>query len=328
MIKLLVTLILSLGPLNVMAGGDKGNGADPYIAYAKAFPEPQKITDAALLVEEKVSNSNLPEDLKKDIISETQSLERNDRFRYLGNVIVLPGANEEFGHKVPSEEGEFLGLGSFTIDEKGAQVYFTERTLEYNEVKFAKLMLHEVLHHFLSQHLNNDEFYIERLVEQIWSGNVSKILLKSLEIGYYLPKDKLTKKRLFLAFAITMNTNKNLIPDSDERKYYGIRGMSRDAFNNNCNRRSIEKCYNYLNEEGRHLPENLQDLAMNDDRLISFYKKLFSTLALAFGHDQLDSIFHLQGYHLEKHWCEEYTGFLFKSCVKSKTIYEVIKERK
>lgn len=301
--KRLLTFAL-VGLSTLTFAGDKGNGGDPYEIYATNFSDHQKIEAATKLVEEKLYESNLPRDFSDEVLNEMISLKRNDRFRYIGNVIVLPGSGQSFGHHVPSEEGQFLGLGAFTQNKKGAQVYFTERTLSHSEEDFAKLVLHEVAHHILPSFLTRDEGFIERLVEEVWQKDVSELLQKSLEHGYYLPRGEFTRERVLMALVMTK-----------KRCYF------QDG--------EVWGCYNYLKENIEKLPENVWDMNMSTFMDSDYFKKFFSE-----GGRYNEPYYWLRGalrklgyeFIEEDHFCVKSEGsWIFYRCLEERKVSGIIK---
>lgn len=298
--------------------GDKGNGGDPYEVYATNFPEPQKITKAIKIVSQRVEESNLSDDLSKEVINEMISLKRNDRFRYIGNIIVPPGANDSFGHRASDEEGKFLGLGAFTLNKRGAQIHFTERTLSHSDTEFAKIVLHEVLHHLLPRFLAKDEGYVERLSSEIFTGHVSDLSLKSLEVGFYLPKGEFYKERLLAAFAINIVKEEYLID-------------SRDYDYKRCD--SVENCHDFLTENAEMLPDNIWDSGMvefvqNEYWSSTFYDTYSHRSIFRYHGEKLlvSALFDL-GYDVPKgdRLCEEYQGlFIFKECILQKKVGDIL----
>lgn len=315
--KLLTFALVGLSTLTF--AGDKGNGGDPYEVYARNFSDSQKIEAATKLVEEKVYKSNLPIDFSDEVVNEMISLKRNDRYRYIGNVIVLPGADQSFGHHVPSEEGQFLGLGAFTQNKKGAQVYFTERTLSHLEGDFAKLVLHEVAHHVLPQFLAKDEGFIERFVKEIWLGNVSDLILNSIKYGYYLPRGGFTRERLIAAFAVRMVT---------EEKVPFV--YTNPIFLYQCDYKEDElACYEYLIKEKDKLPLNLWDKNMNDYVSNDYFDPFFSELEKVNAKRLLLGALQKLGYEFidGDHFCVKEEGaWFFYKCLEERKIKDIIKK--
>jgi hypothetical protein len=120
----------------------------------------------------------------------------------LSSLIILgPGSGPE-GYNVPQDAYRFIALGGMTEIKTGAPVYFSERVTHYSTDELAKVLLHEVIHHVISQGLSEDEVYVNDLTGSILSGVQSEALAKSFIYSSYFRKDYISKKQLLDAINI------------------------------------------------------------------------------------------------------------------------------
>ncbi len=325
--KKILLLIGMIPLLSYAESGTKGNGADPYKFISKDFPIPAKIEKAIELIEVKLDEVTLPEELKLKVREELHSLYKDNKFRYLGNTIILPGTGYQYGHEVPSEDGEFLGLGAFTLPEVGAMIHLTERTLQYDESHFAEIILHETFHHILSVFLRTDELFTEKITKEIWQNGISNFTTKSLTLGYYIPKEKITKTRFIQALSLQIYKNKSLY-DS-----WMLHVMPCHEYLNQLRSEFINNCFNTLVRLTSSLDEDLSEISVTS--LTSFDGFGDYSLAHWWNSFFLLRIFEDQGHQLVKMendfdtFCVGYRGYwIFKECLNDRKVKELIFEQK
>lgn len=159
--------------------GAGGHGGDPYEIYAVAFPDSAKLETGIEKVTAKVIASRAPESLKNEILTELANLQRNNRFLFLDQIIIM-GSTE--GGNAPADLQRFIGLGAMTGGNKGDAVYFSRRSLQHSPDAFAQLLLHEIIHHVVKPGLSYDEVFVDELTVTIMQGRAfSRILQAALE---------------------------------------------------------------------------------------------------------------------------------------------------
>jgi hypothetical protein len=131
-----------------------------------------------------------------------RSLQNADKYRMLSSLIILgPGTGPE-GYQLPQDAYRFIALGGMTEIKVGAPIYFSERVTHYAADQFAKVLLHEVIHHVVSQGLSEDEVFVNDLTSSILTGIQSPMLAQSFIYSSYFRQDYISKKQLLDAINV------------------------------------------------------------------------------------------------------------------------------
>jgi hypothetical protein len=199
---ILLATLFSFGLLaqtqEFMKEGAGGHGGDPFDVEAEPFPNTELLSNGLRLTEQRVSQANLPEGLKTDFLSELATLETNKKFLYIENIIIL--ADEIDGYRVPTDAKKFLGLGAMTSSKKGSSIYFSKKTAAYDVETFSTLLIHEILHHVVTEGLSNDEVFVDRISKEIAAGGISEEMRKALKMHAWFRPDYVSGSQFAYAF--------------------------------------------------------------------------------------------------------------------------------
>lgn len=183
--NLFFALLLMTSPL-VYAEGAGGHGGDPFEVYAESYPDQTKLDAGLTRALTVVTSSVLPASLKNEIVGEISTLRAASKFLYLESLLVVQVEAPDT-YRIPTDLRTFTALGGMTSHERGSPVYLSKRTLAYTTDEFARLVIHEVLHHVLEDTLAESETYINALVSDLWAtGGGSERITKALENGFYV----------------------------------------------------------------------------------------------------------------------------------------------
>jgi hypothetical protein len=189
---------LGLMSLNAFSGAG-GHGGDPFEVYASDFPDAKKLKRSITLITNKIQASKYSDDFKASLQNEIKLLTEKKKFYYLDSIIVIPMMSD---YKAPVDLRAFAGLGAMTGHTSGDPIYFSKKSLKLSANNFAKLLLHELIHHLVSQALTEDEDFVEALAQSIISGNNDKALNVALKYGIYLKSTQLNTAQLWDALIL------------------------------------------------------------------------------------------------------------------------------
>ena len=323
--KLMLMAVSSLLALNVFAVGNKGNGGDPYAIHAVKYPHPQKITESLIILEKKLKKSNLPLEITLEAFEEALQLEQDDSYKYIETITILPGTESQLGHSNRNIDESIVGLGAYTLNRIGAQVYFSKMTLAYSTDELAKLILHEVFHHTLPEFLRNDELFVEKLTQEVWNGEVSVISHNSLTLGYYIPRNEITKIRVLRAMAIVIGKYEEY---ADILFNSELVDVCISKYNNS--KLILDECYNILNRLVIELPDDFANINLEKLMKLRSFDRVGMNDPARRNHffRLLESILYGQGYDFPDYmsdFCEKGTSVLFIfHCSEYKNLNEII----
>jgi hypothetical protein len=153
------------------------------------------------IVKDKLQVSAYPENFKSRIIAEISALKDADLFRYIPEIIILPSLGnsdtEGGGKDVIADDQTFMSLGGMTWLKPNAAVIFSNRAKQYTAEDLAELLLHEVIHHVVSNSLSRDEDFVEELAGSIISGQKNSKLEQALQIGAYFRQELISADQLW-----------------------------------------------------------------------------------------------------------------------------------
>lgn len=241
------------------AGGAGPGGGDPFTVDAVVFPDKQKLDDAIVLINSKIAESRLPAHLKVAVTIEARELREHGLYRYLESIIVLPGSAPE-GYQAPQDANRFLALGAMTATHAGAAVYFSKRALVHEPKRFAALLLHELLHHVLSEGLRQNESFVELLSQDVISGAVSDADAKAINRKFYPTAEFVSSRELFDLFDDVVGIE-TLCRASNRKIIFGVFGRGQKRIcETGAYRESVKK------EFLASLPLNIAEMTTYDVR--------------------------------------------------------------
>lgn len=183
--NLFFALLLMTSPL-VYAEGAGGHGGDPFEVYAETYPDQTKLDAGLTRALTVVTSSVLPASLKNEIAGEISTLRAASKFLYLESLLVVQVEAPDT-YRIPTDLRTFTALGGMTSHERGSPVYLSKRTLGYTTDEFARLVIHEVLHHVLEDTLAESEPFINALASDLWAtGGGNERIIRALENGFYV----------------------------------------------------------------------------------------------------------------------------------------------
>ncbi len=179
--------------------GAGGHGGDPFEVYAQPFPDQQKLDDAIRLINSRIRASVYPEDFKAHVSSEIAALKATNKILFLESIVVIPGDGRSDGVRLPADYRRFTGLGAMTGERRGDAIYFSARGANQAPVDFARLLLHETIHHLVPSYLSSDEEFVDALAAALMEGRNDLRLQTAIRRGVYLRPGKIDPLQMWYA---------------------------------------------------------------------------------------------------------------------------------
>lgn len=173
--KLTILIMMTIFSSFSFAGGEVGNGGDPYEVQALPFPNEQLMQNAMKLIKEATS-TRLNRDSAYAYLVLADMTKKN-KIHYIDQNIIYPSVYPNT--EITGETIVLVAVSAFSVN---GQIYFTPKSLELSEQEFAKLLLHETIHNWIPKSLSNDEVFVEEYARAImnqdansWSRNVFRV---------------------------------------------------------------------------------------------------------------------------------------------------------
>lgn len=170
--RLTIILMMTLVSSFSFAGGEVGNGGDPYEVQSLPFPNKQLMQNAMKLIKEATS-ARVNWDAANAYLILIEMAKKN-KIHFIDQNIVYPSVYPNT--EITGETIVLIAVSAFSVN---GQIYFTPKSLELSEQEFAKLLLHETIHNWIPKSLSNDEAFVEEYARAVmnqdansWSRNV------------------------------------------------------------------------------------------------------------------------------------------------------------